>query len=116
MARKDKLETSNNYLKLMLWGMSLPFIGNTAGWIMAEIGRQPWVVFGVMKTEDAVSPTVTANEVLFSFISFTLLYAVLAGVTIYLFVRHIKKNGEENKQATITTDPFDKEVTEVVSS
>ncbi|MDY0409073.1 cytochrome ubiquinol oxidase subunit I [Virgibacillus soli] len=114
--RKDKLASSPKYLKLMLWGMSLPFIGNTAGWIMTEMGRQPWVVFGVMKTEDAVSPSVTANEVLFSFISFTLIYAVLAAVSIYLFVRFIKKNDQGDKKETISTDPFDKEVTEVVPS
>ncbi len=51
----------------MVYAISLPFIGNTVGWIMTEMGRQPWVVFGVMKTEDAVSPNVTFGEVLFSF-------------------------------------------------
>lgn len=82
---------------------------------MTELGRQPWVVFGIMKTEDAVSPTVTANEVLFSLISFNTIYAILGGVLVYLFVQHIKKNGEDKEQAPITTDPFSKEGTEIVS-
>ena len=46
----------------MVYAISLPFIGNTVGWIMTEMGRQPWVVFGVMKTEDAVSPNVTFEK------------------------------------------------------
>lgn len=113
--RKDQLEKHTRFLKLMVWSITLPFIANTVGWLMTELGRQPWVVFGIMKTEDAVSPTVTANEVLFSLISFNTIYAILGGVLVYLFVQHIKKNGEDKEQAPITTDPFSKEGTEIVS-
>ncbi len=67
LSKKDRLAEKTWYLKLMVYAISLPFIGNTVGWIMTEMGRQPWVVFGVMKTEDAVSPNVTFGEVLFSF-------------------------------------------------
>ena len=74
----------------MVYAISLPFIGNTVGWIMTEMGRQPWVVFGVMKTEDAVSPNVTFGEVLFSLISFTSMYLIMGGICVYLFVRTIK--------------------------
>lgn len=111
---KDKLVKKKRYLKWMVYAIALPFIANTTGWIMTEMGRQPWVVFGVMKTEDAVSPGVTFNEVLFSFISFTTLYAILAGITIFLYVRHIRKENHEVKTVE-TQDPFDKEGTTVVS-
>ncbi len=100
----------------MVYAISLPFIGNTVGWIMTEMGRQPWVVFGVMKTEDAVSPNVTFGEVLFSLVSFTSLYLIIGGITIYLFVRIIK--GHENKKAkqdSQSHDPFDKEDEYVIS-
>lgn len=107
LARKEKLEKNKLYLKIMTFAIALPFIANTAGWIITEMGRQPWVVFGVMKTEDAVSPSVTAGEMLFSLISFTTLYTILAILTIYLFVRHIKKNDPEIKDDTTVKDPFD---------
>lgn len=90
LARKDTLAKKQWFLKAMLYAISLPLIANTVGWVMTEIGRQPWVVFGLMKTEDAVSPTVTANEVLFSLISFSAIYAILAGITVYLFARIVR--------------------------
>ncbi|CAM4286998.1 cytochrome D ubiquinol oxidase subunit I [Bacillus manliponensis] len=116
LSRKNRLTEKPLYLKLMVYAIALPFIGNTVGWIMTEMGRQPWVVFGVMKTEDAVSPNVTFGEVLFSLISFTSLYLILGGISVYLFVRIIK--GHANKKAKKdyqSHDPFDKEEEYVVS-
>ena len=72
----------------MVYAISLPFIGNTVGWIMTEMGRQPWVVFGVMKTEDAVSPNVTFGEVLFSLISFTSMYLIMGGICVLIRSYH----------------------------
>ncbi|WP_217585811.1 cytochrome ubiquinol oxidase subunit I [Lentibacillus saliphilus] len=109
VSRKNKLPKNNLYMKAMPWVIALPFIGNTAGWIMTEMGRQPWVVFGMMKTEDAVSPSVTAGEMLFSFISFTTIYAILAILTIYLFARHIKKPVFLEETPHKTNDPFETE-------
>lgn len=109
--RKDVLLEKTWYLKTMVWAIALPFIANTTGWLMTELGRQPFVVFGLMKTEDAVSPSVTAGEMLFSLISFNTLYAILAAITIYLFVRHIKKtNFDEKPTPTKSSDPFDDKV------
>src|SRR5699024_8493179 len=105
-SRKDILDKKPFFTNVMVYAISLPFIANTFGWIMTEMGRQPWVVFGVMQTEDAVSPSVTFNEVLFSFVSFTLLYAILAGITIYLFVKHIKKKDHQEKTSKEIDDPF----------
>src|SRR5699024_4010916 len=80
---RKKLEDHTRYLKLMVYAIILPFIANSTGWIMTEMGRQPFVVFGLIKTEDAISPSVTANEMLFSLISFTTMYSILAAITIY---------------------------------
>lgn len=108
-ARK-KLVNSKLYLRLMIIAISFPFIGNSAGWIMTEIGRQPWVVFGYMKTEDAVSAGVTAGEVLFSLITFSALYLILFAVMITLFVREIKKGPEHDiEKSDPIADPFTKE-------
>jgi cytochrome d ubiquinol oxidase subunit I len=77
--------------------IALPYIGNTSGWIMTEIGRQPWAVFGLQKTADGVSPTVSAGMVLTSFIGFALVYGILAVVLVYLFMRYVRKGPDEDK-------------------
>ena len=64
--------------------IALPYIGNSAGWLMTELGRQPWIVFGVMKTEAGVSLATGAGEVLFTLVAFTLLYGALMAADAYL--------------------------------
>lgn len=88
---RNRLEDNKLYLKIMVWAIALPYIANTTGWIMREIGRQPWVVFGLQKTSDGVSPTVSTGMVATTFIGFTVIYGVLAAVLIYLVVFYIKK-------------------------
>src|SRR5699024_9942853 len=107
--RKGRLPENNLYLKAMPFAIILPFVANTSGWLMTELGRQPWVVFGLMRTEDAVSPSVTANEMLFSLLAFTALYTILAIVTIYLSVRHIRKEDHGEIEDHEVNDPFDEE-------
>ena len=77
-------------LKLFTWAIALPYIANTTGWMMAELGRVPWVVYGVMKIEDAVSPTVSGGAVLATLLGFTLIYAVLIVADVYLLVKYAK--------------------------
>jgi cytochrome d ubiquinol oxidase subunit I len=72
----------------MLWAIALPYIANSTGWIFTEVARQPWVVFGLLKTADAVSPTVSAGMVLFSLIAFTLLYALLMVAAVVLLRKY----------------------------
>lgn len=71
-------------LKVFTWAILLPYLANTAGWIMTEMGRAPWVVFGLMRLEDAVSPTVTGGMVLATLVVFTLVYGLLMAADIYL--------------------------------
>ncbi|HEX2913365.1 MAG TPA: cytochrome ubiquinol oxidase subunit I [Chloroflexia bacterium] len=91
---KNKLLDRRWYLRVLLIAMALPYIANSTGWIMTEIGRQPWVVFGLMKTQDGVSP-IGAEAVLTSLILFTLVYGALAVVDVFLLVRFSKKGVEE---------------------
>lgn len=107
--RKKWDRIGNWYWRAMVAAISLPFISNTAGWIMTEIGRQPWTVFGLLTTADSVSPGVTAGEVLFSLIAFSAIYFILLLVLIYLFVRTARKGpevAEEEKQEEPVFDPY----------
>ncbi|MBZ5735781.1 cytochrome ubiquinol oxidase subunit I [Nocardioides sp. TRM66260-LWL] len=69
----------------------LPLLANTAGWVFTEMGRQPWAVFGLMTTAQAVSPSVSTVEVLVSLVTFTLLYGVLAVVELRLLLDHVRR-------------------------
>jgi Cytochrome bd-type quinol oxidase, subunit 1 len=76
--------------RLAPWAIGLPLLANTFGWIFTEMGRQPWTVFGLLRTEDSVSPSVTAGSVLTSLLVFTVLYGVLAVVELFLVLRYAK--------------------------
>jgi len=108
---RKKMDRPNKwFMRFMLWGLLLPPIANTAGWIMTEIGRQPWTVFGLMTTEDSVSPNITSGQVLFSVISFSTIYAILGLVMIGLFLKVIKKGpyAMDNDHGD-SHDPYNKE-------
>ena len=91
LMRRGRLDQSRRYLKVMVAGAALPFVANSAGWIVTEMGRQPWVVFGLLKTEVAGSPSVSVAEVLISLVGFTLLYGVLAAIAGRIFVREARE-------------------------
>jgi cytochrome d ubiquinol oxidase subunit I len=99
LIRRGKLESSRRYLKFMVFGAALPFIANSMGWIFTEMGRQPWVVFGMLKTSDAGSPAVSTAEVLITLIGFTLLYAVLAIIAGRIFLEKARKGADEPADA-----------------
>lgn len=78
------------YLKAMVWAMPLPYLGIQAGWVLAEVGRQPWIVYGLMRTSDAVSPIVT-SQVAVSLAAMVLLYTLLGAAGAYLLVTTARK-------------------------
>ncbi|HKQ60413.1 MAG TPA: cytochrome ubiquinol oxidase subunit I [Candidatus Polarisedimenticolaceae bacterium] len=84
--------------RAVLWALMLaapfPYIANTAGWITAELGRQPWVIYGVMRTADGSSPTVSAGNALFTLIGFMGLYTVLSILFLFLIYREIEHGPE----------------------
>lgn len=86
LARK-RVERTRWYLLVLVGALFLPYIANSMGWIMTEMGRQPWIVFGLLRTQDGGSPTLASGSVLFSLITFTLVYGVLMAVDIYLLMR-----------------------------
>jgi len=88
--RRREIPRSSWFYRIAIWGVVLPYLGTTSGWIFTEMGRQPWTVFGVLKTQQSVSPGVTPSSVIISMAVFTLLYAGIAVVAGRLAVRHIK--------------------------
>lgn len=77
-------------LYIFLWGVLLPQLANQAGWFAAETGRQPWVVYNLLRTSDALSRAVTANQVWFSLIMFTIVYIMLFSLFVFLMNRKIQ--------------------------
>ena len=69
----------------------LPYIASELGWVVAEIGRQPWIVFGLLRTADAASRNLTPGDVLGSLIAFIVIYASLAVVDVFLLTKYAKK-------------------------
>jgi cytochrome d ubiquinol oxidase subunit I len=88
---RGKLTRPGWFLRLAVWVAALPFIINTAGWMLTENGRQPWIVQGLMKTASGVSPSVSTWWVVTSILTFFLLYAVLAVVAWGLVVRYTRR-------------------------
>ena len=91
--KRNRLLESPGYLKLMLYSIPLPYIAIQLGWIVAEVGRQPWIVYGIMKTSDAVSPIAT-SQVATSLVAFVLVYALLGAVGYYLIFKFARKGPE----------------------
>jgi cytochrome bd ubiquinol oxidase subunit I len=85
--KPGRLEGSPRALRFLVWAIALPFVANLAGWIFTEMGRQPWIVQGLLLTKDAVSPSVGAWSVGLSLAGFTALYGVLAAVEAALMIR-----------------------------
>lgn len=90
------------FLKLLLPAMALPYIANTAGWLLTEMGRQPWIVYGLLKTKDAVSPAVTPGMLVFSLVVFTLVYGGLLVADVYLLARFARKGTVEEEPSPST--------------
>jgi cytochrome bd ubiquinol oxidase subunit I len=88
--RKGRLETSRRWLKFGIWAGLTPFLINTAGWVMTEMGRQPWIVQGLLQTQDANSPRVSAGQIWLTLIGFVLLFTVLGGIALWVFLREAK--------------------------
>ncbi|MBN8879717.1 MAG: cytochrome ubiquinol oxidase subunit I [Sphingobacteriales bacterium] len=87
---RGKLFDKRWLMLVFAWAVLLPQIGNQVGWFTAEMGRQPWVVYGLLRTSDGLSKNVQAQQVLFSLILFTLVYTILFILFLYLLNKKIK--------------------------
>jgi cytochrome bd ubiquinol oxidase subunit I len=90
LTRRRNSPRSRWFWRVAAWSAGLPLAANSFGWIFTEMGRQPWTVFGVLKTHDSVSPTVGDGSVITSLTVFTLLYGGLAVVELWLILRYAK--------------------------
>jgi len=88
---KDKIVDAGWYLKLLFISIPLPVIANEMGWIAAEMGRQPWIVWHELRTADAISTVVSAGEILFSLVLISALYSVIFALFLFLIVKKVKK-------------------------
>jgi len=84
---RGRLQTSRRLLRLASWTVVLPLLANTAGWLFTETARQPWLVYGLLKTSAGVSPNVSNTTVAFSLFGFVALYGVLGVIAARLFIR-----------------------------
>jgi cytochrome d ubiquinol oxidase subunit I len=87
---RGKLFDKKWLLWIFVFSAILPQIANQVGWFAAEMGRQPWVVYGLLRTSDAFSQAVTDNQILFSLILFALVYSLLFVLFVYLLNKKIK--------------------------
>jgi cytochrome d ubiquinol oxidase subunit I len=90
-ARRKKIAGSRWFLFAATWAVILPFFMNTAGWLLTESGRQPWVVQGLLLTKHGVSPSVTFTDVVISLVAFGLLYTALGVLDAVLMIRYSRR-------------------------
>jgi cytochrome bd ubiquinol oxidase subunit I len=86
----DLFEGRPLVLKIFTFAIALPYLANTSGWLLTEVGRYPWTVFGLMTLDESLSPTVSAGMVLTSLVGFILIYSGLIVATLYLITKHVK--------------------------
>jgi cytochrome bd-type quinol oxidase subunit 1 len=92
LVRRKRLAASKWFLIIATWAAVTPFLMNTAGWFLTEIGRQPWIVQGLMLTRNGVSPSVGATSIVISLVIFVLLYLALAVVDLVLMLRYARRD------------------------
>ena len=97
LIRRKKLATSRVFLWVAVWSAVLPFVMNTAGWLLTESGRQPWIVQGIMLTKNGISPTVSATWLWISLVGFIVLYGTLGTVDLILMLRYSRKELEPER-------------------
>ncbi|WP_257305186.1 cytochrome ubiquinol oxidase subunit I [Geothrix campi] len=88
--KRHQITEQRRFLRVLPWLIPLPYLANELGWTIAELGRQPWIVYGLMKTSDAASP-LAASQVGTSLVAFFLVYALLGAVDFYLLFTFARK-------------------------
>ncbi|MCH9816235.1 MAG: cytochrome ubiquinol oxidase subunit I [Actinomycetia bacterium] len=106
--RRGKLTTSRTFLWVAAFAAITPFIVNTAGWMLTESGRQPWIVQGLMLTEEGVSPSVSATEIWISIITFAILYVIIGIVWARLLIKYARRPLPEDTPDTPTDSSGEK--------
>jgi cytochrome d ubiquinol oxidase subunit I len=102
LTRKGRLPRSKTVWTLAMFAIAGPVVGHSAGWIFTEMGRQPWTVVGLYRTEESVSPAVSGASVLTSLIVYTLLYGILAVIEIGLVIKYVKIGPPSEEEALLS--------------
>jgi cytochrome d ubiquinol oxidase subunit I len=105
LTRRGRLPKSRWVWRTGVFSLALPFMANSVGWIFTEMGRQPWAVYGVLKTSASLSPGVTATSMLISLIALTVLYGVLAVIEAGLMVRFAKEGPPSEAEVLPDSEP-----------
>ncbi|HTX00577.1 MAG TPA: cytochrome ubiquinol oxidase subunit I [Acidimicrobiales bacterium] len=98
MWRRRRLDGSVWFYRAAIVGAVLPFLANTTGWIFTEAGRQPWLVYGLMRTVEGVSPGVSTADVLATLVGFVAIYSVLGAIDAVLMVRSARRALDEPEE------------------
>jgi cytochrome d ubiquinol oxidase subunit I len=101
--RRGRLLSSDRLLRVAAWTVVLPLLANTAGWLFTETARQPWLVYGLLKTSAGVSSNVSNTMVAFSLFGFVALYGILGVIAARLFIRTARQGIDRS----IDIDPGD---------
>jgi cytochrome d ubiquinol oxidase subunit I len=104
---RRRMEHAKWFLRIAPWVVILPFLINTAGWMLAENGRQPWIVQGLMKTANGVSPSVSATDIWISIVVFVAIFAVLGVADTWLMIRYSRRELGRDPLAKITSPDGD---------
>jgi cytochrome d ubiquinol oxidase subunit I len=99
---RDKINSSPVWLKIFLWAIPLPYLAAQLGWLVAEVGRQPWLVYGMLRTSDGVSKSLDPMQVVISLVLFTLIYSTLGIIGFYLIVKYAKQGPDADISGLIT--------------
>ena len=105
---RRRLPTARVFLFVATWAVAFPFLMNTAGWMLTENGRQPWIVQGLMLTKDGVSTSVGTTELLISIVVFYTIFLLLGAVNVYLMMRYARRGlelEEPDEPSPATTSP-----------
>jgi cytochrome d ubiquinol oxidase subunit I len=97
---RRRLYGSRWMLWILMLAIPFPFIANTAGWFVAELGRQPWLAYGLFRTSEGVSPLLSSGSVLFTLIGFAGMYLIMGLLYIVLMVREVE-HGPEAEEETL---------------
>lgn len=110
LLRRSRYADKRWFLKVLEWSLILPYLANAAGWIMTEVGRQPWVVYGLLRTANGVSSpaSVSETDIILSLTTFAVVYGFMAVSAIYLFRKYtiIGLDPTNEPQSADSTSPM----------
>ena len=104
LSRRKNFADQKLFLNLMVLAIPVPYLAEQVGWLVAELGRQPWIVYGVLKTADAVSKSIDATQVILSLLGFTVLYGGLGAIDFYLLAKYAKKGPDQDTSYMINAE------------